>query len=416
MPGAFYELNMTPNELYRKVGELRESGRFFVDLTCSNFTKHGEPFPVNVLGGAVGTYLKDRSYEPDAKGCRRAREVIASLYEHRGLRVAAEQIFLTASSSESYRLLFSLLCDVGDTVLSPAITYPLFDILAEDQRVRLEHYMLHVTGEPRRWGVDERGLRSLVHGRCRAILSISPHNPTGMTITDRTHPFGAMGLPLISDEVFSRYAWPEECDGFSISPPLGALFPELPVFHLDGLSKAYCLPDFKVSWIAMNGPGYELLGERLALLNDSYLSGSPITQAVVSTLLDPEVVRFQTRVRARIRRNIELGIAAFARWGDVVSPQGGTQLFVPIAGLDDEDRLTLELLEAGVLVHPSHFYHASDFYSADDQGGGIVISCVPEEALFSEGLARIAQTLEGRFGNGRDRAEFTTKTIDKSNV
>ena len=174
MPGAFNDLNMTPNALYRKVGELRAAGGSFVDLTCSNFTKHGERFPCDLIDDALRGYLRDRFYEPDSQGSLRAREVIAALYERRGMNLSPEQIFLTASSSESYRLLFSLLCDVGDTLLSPEITYPLFDIIAEDQRVELAHYPLHVTGAPRRWSIDEVSARfaTLEEGRRNSQLVI----------------------------------------------------------------------------------------------------------------------------------------------------------------------------------------------------------------------------------------------------
>ncbi|MBK8789155.1 MAG: aminotransferase class I/II-fold pyridoxal phosphate-dependent enzyme [Holophagaceae bacterium] len=67
------------------------------------------------------------AYDPDAQGSRSAREAIAAHHGH-GLR--AEDLLLTASTSEGYGLLFKLLGDPGDEVLVPSPSYPLFEWLA----------------------------------------------------------------------------------------------------------------------------------------------------------------------------------------------------------------------------------------------------------------------------------------------
>ena len=49
------------------------------------------------------------NYSPDPLGLWKAREVIARYYCRQGVHVKAEQIFLTASTSEAYSYLFRLL-------------------------------------------------------------------------------------------------------------------------------------------------------------------------------------------------------------------------------------------------------------------------------------------------------------------
>ena len=72
-------------------------------------------------------------------------------FSRRGSTVPPDRVVLTASTSEAYSLLFKLLCDPGDTVLSPRPSYPLIEYLAELDGVRLEHYRLEFHG---RWTID----------------------------------------------------------------------------------------------------------------------------------------------------------------------------------------------------------------------------------------------------------------------
>jgi alanine-synthesizing transaminase len=100
---------------------------------------------------------------------------VAADYARRGVTVPPERVVLTASSSESYSMLFKLFCDPGDTVLVPAPSYPLFEHLAALEHVRgpyrLEH---HGT-----WSIDLGTVESAIDARTRAILVVAPNNPTG---------------------------------------------------------------------------------------------------------------------------------------------------------------------------------------------------------------------------------------------
>ena len=94
----------------------------------------------------------------------------------RGYAVAPERIALTASTSEAYALLFKLLCDPGDAVLVPRPSYPLFEHLTVLESVEALPYRLEYHG---RWRVDLGDLREAANERTRAVLVVSPNNPTG---------------------------------------------------------------------------------------------------------------------------------------------------------------------------------------------------------------------------------------------
>ncbi len=63
----------------------------------------------------------------------RARQGVAEYYAERGEEVSAEDVILTASTSEAYSFVFRALCNPGDELLVPAPSYPLFGFLADIQ-------------------------------------------------------------------------------------------------------------------------------------------------------------------------------------------------------------------------------------------------------------------------------------------
>ena len=88
---------------------------------------------------------------------------------------------LTASTSEAYSILFKLLCNPsGDSVMVPVPSYPLFDHLTALDGVRAAPYRLEYHG---RWSVDFDTLDERWDDGVRAVLAVSPNNPTGSTLT-----------------------------------------------------------------------------------------------------------------------------------------------------------------------------------------------------------------------------------------
>ena len=86
-------------------------------------------------------------------------------------------------------------------------------------------------------------------------------------------------LAIISDEVFADYNFGSERFGStSVVGASSAL-----CFVLNGLSKAAGMPQMKIGWIVLSGPGREVTRaiERLEVIADTYLSvGTPVAKAL----------------------------------------------------------------------------------------------------------------------------------------
>ncbi|MDI7269132.1 MAG: pyridoxal phosphate-dependent aminotransferase [Myxococcota bacterium] len=364
----------------------RAAGRRIVDLTVSNPTAAGIPYDAEAILAALSDPRALR-YEPEPFGLPAAREAVAGLMAERGVQAPAGRIVLTASTSEAYAFLFNLLCDPGDEVLVPAPSYPLLDMLARLESVRLVPYRLEYDGE---WRVDVDSLRAAVTGRSRAVATVSPNNPTGSCLKrEELAAIASLGLPIVSDEVFASY--PLRDDARRAVSALEAGGSTL-VFALGGLSKLAALPQMKLAWTAVGGPAAavdEALA-RLDLIADCFLSaGTPVQHALPRLLASRATA--EGAVMARIRSNLDLLRAAFGSASPVslLEPEAGWYAVLRLPRTRSEEEWVLDLLERhGVLVQPGWFY---DF--ADEPY--VVVSLLTPPDDLREGVERLLDLAAG---------------------
>ena len=374
------------NRLTLALEARRRAGLEVLDLTESNPTRAGIPYPQDLLA-----LLADPAglvYRPQACGLPAAREAVARDYERRGWAVGADRLLLTASTSEAYAYLFKLLCDPGDIVLVPQPSYPLFEFLADLESVHIDRYALHHDGE---WHLSVDALEAAIGERTRAVVLVNPGNPTGSYLKreEAARLFdlcACRGLAVISDEVFADYAFapdPGRLASVAGDPPCLA-------FSLGGLSKSCGLPQLKLGWMAVFGPP-PIRAEaqaRLEVIADTFLSvGTPVQQAAPGLLA--RLPELQAPIATRTRLNLGLLREALAppAPASLLAPEGGWSAVLRVPATEPEEERALRLLERdGVLVHPGFFF---DFPSE----AYLVLSLLTEPAVFARGLSALLRDL-----------------------
>ena len=363
--------NLSPNPLARLLEEKRRAAARVLDLTESNPTRAGFAYPREI----VEAFADERvlRYDPSPRGLASAREAVAGYYAARGREISPEQILLTASTSEAYSYLFKLLADPGDEILAPRPSYPLFEFLAALESVRVRQYPLRYDGS---WHIDFAAIQ--ITPRTRAIVVVNPNNPTGSFLkSDEWSRLEALGLPILSDEVFSDYAFDR-----AAAPSHRAL-----IFSMSGLSKIAGLPQMKLGWIAAEGPSHEAALERLELIADTYLSVSTPVQIALPKLLQASSamcgqIRERTRANLRHLRAVAQGSAL-----EVLKVEGGWYAVAQVPRTRSEEEWALHLLsDRDVLVQPGFFF---DFESE----AFLVLSLLTPGDVFEEGVRRILASL-----------------------
>ena len=372
--------SLVPTPLATAVAARRSRPEPLLDLTLSNPTTAGLAYPETLA--TAWSNVDGLRYEPDPRGLRSAREAVADWYGSVGEHVSPDQVLLTASTSEAYSHLFKLLCEPGDHVLVPCPSYPLFEHLAHLDAVVVDRYSFRDAGG--HWVLDEAELSSRVTPRTRAMVVVSPNNPTGSVPSPREwQAIGDVcarhGLALIVDEVFAAYPLREPGTRHPVPGPRDES--AVLTFRLNGLSKLVGLPQAKLAWMIVAGP--EALApaamNALEIIADTYLSVStPVQVALPALLAEGATVRQQ--IHERLAANLAAIVARVAGTAlDVRPPDGGWSVVVRVPSVGEPDDLPLALLARDVLVHPGYFYDLP-------HDGYVVISLIAREADVRQGL------------------------------
>jgi alanine-synthesizing transaminase len=357
---------MEINRLTAAREERRRRGHDILDLTVTNPTTAGIPYPLDELEDVMGRAAR-HSYDPQPFGIRAAREAVASEHD-----CDPDDVIITASTSEAYSFLFKCLTSPGDDVATAVPAYPLLEQLAAMEHVALRAIPLEFH---RRWELTdfEPGPRT------QAIALVSPNNPTGsfieaadMRITARHH------LPILLDEVFKEYV----LDGGEPAAPPGDVL----AFRLGGLSKSCGLPHYKLAWMIASGPAGQKVQalKELELIADNLLSvATPVQQALPDLFRLGAGIRKAIHERTRTNLGIVRGALAEHRSVEVLRVEGGWSavLRIPITRTDEETALAL--LDEDVFVQPGYFYDIPS-------DGFLVVSLLTQTDILTEGMARLA--------------------------
>ena len=414
--------SLEPNRITQAVRRARAAGRPLLDLTITNPTAAGFEYPSSMLNALASA--EALTYEPQPFGLPHARSAVACDYARRGVQAHPERIVLTASTSEAYSLLFKLLCQPqGDAVMVPVPSYPLFDHLTALDGVQSIPYRLEYHG---RWMLAADDLDRRWTLGVRAVLAVSPNNPTGSVLSLEEHEALSVlcaerQTALIIDEVFADYALGgsgQSACGPSAARPASAKATAVRrrfseggsrrarasgggapralrnadsaalTFHLGGLSKSAGLPQVKLGWILVDGPDDLVRDamERLEVICDAYLSVSTPVQVAAPQLIEAGA-SIRAQILDRVRSNYEMLRSAATRHPaiEVLDAQAGWSSVLRVPSTRSEEDLVVDLVTLdGVLVHPGFFF---DF----PHEAFIVVSLLAEPQVFAEAMRRVLE-------------------------
>lgn len=265
----------------------------------------------------------------------------------------------------------------------PYPSYPLFEHLTVLESVVARPYRLEYHGG---WRIDLEHFQSAIVDDTRAVLVVSPNNPTGSflhrdDLTTIADVCANRDVVLIGDEVFADFPLDESPHATSV---LAAA--NLVTCSLGGLSKSAGLPQLKLGWIGFSGPADRLREVMSAyeVVADTYLSVSTPVQIALPSLLK-QGAGIRAQIQSRITRNLRAlrQAAASVPEVSVLTTEGGWSAVVKVPAYRSEETLVLELLvEDRVLTYPGYFF---DF----ETEAFLVVSLLVEPDLFDRGTERM---------------------------
>lgn len=332
--------------------EVAESGREMTYLNIGDPNKFDFETPPHIAQAAcVALRGNLNSYSPSS-GIPEALEAIRQYQAARGIRNPLYS-FIGTGATEVIDICLTALVERGDNVLIPCPGYPTYDAILNKLEAEARPYFLD---EDHQWQPDLEDLRGRIDRRTRAIVLINPNNPTGAfydleTVRGIAAIAREKNLVLFSDEIYDRLI----LDDRPFASP-AALDPEAPVITINGLSKNYLAPGWRLGWGTLSGRP-EMFGPYLEaiqkLVRARLCANHPEQYAVAAALEGDHRHIAETRSKLIRRRDLMLRILNSCPGISCVKPEGAFYAFpqIEIPG-SDRDFVAALIRETGVVVVP----------------------------------------------------------------
>ncbi len=263
-----------------------------------------------------------------------------------------ENVLITAGNMQGLNSLFHVLINPGDEII---VTDPGF--ASHFQQIRLcgGQPIFWKMDETRDWSLDLDALPSLISDRTKAIVLVSPSNPTGKIFSEtELRRIGALaverGLVVLLDDPYSHFTYENRHRYFNL-----ASVPSLSnnLAYLFTFSKSYAMSGWRLGYMVV--PGF--LKREVMKVHDATIICTPrISQVAGIAALSEEPTHLKEFEDALAQRRelICARLDAVSHVFDYVKPEGAYYVFPRIlADHEDAVEFSIRLLEqARVTVTP----------------------------------------------------------------
>jgi aspartate/methionine/tyrosine aminotransferase len=284
-------------------------------------------------------------------------------------------VLITAGNMQGLKVLFGTVTDPGDEVI---VTDPGF--ASHFQQIRLcgGRPIPWKLDESRGWGLDLDALPGLVTSRTKAILLVTPSNPTGKIFTEaelrRVGEIAlAHGLLVVLDDPYCHFTY-ENRERFFNLASVAELSGQLA--YLFTFSKTYAMSGWRLGYTILP----EALKREVLKVHDATIICAPrISQVAGLAALTEEPAHHRAfeEILARRRALICERLDRVPQVFDYVKPEGAYYVFPRIlAAHEDSFEFSIRLLEeAKVTVTPGRAFGPSGEHHLR------MAYCVSEEAI-----------------------------------
>ncbi|HHW05976.1 MAG TPA: pyridoxal phosphate-dependent aminotransferase [Clostridia bacterium] len=343
------------------------------------------PTPPHIVEAAKKALDEGATHYTPWAGDMRLREAIArKLKAENRIEVDPKsEIIVTVGAQEAVFLTVFSLINPGEEIIVPEPRYTPYDTAI---KVAGGVMVPVVTRPEENFEVTARDIEKVLTNKTKAILLISPNNPTGAVISEKNLKEIAdlaeqEDLLVISDELYEKILF--DNTGYCSIASLPRMFER--TITINGFSKAYSMTGWRVGYLA--GPR-DLVSAMLNLKYALTICSPAVSQiAALAALEGPqdcvkEIAATYERRRNLVMENLDaLGI-------DYVVPKGSFYIFPDIRkfGVTTYEFASSLLKNTGVFTFPG-----TAFGPAGE--GYIRISLLVPEDKIQEAFARIKQFL-----------------------
>ncbi|DAC20909.1 MAG: alanine aminotransferase [Euryarchaeota archaeon] len=372
--------------------QLEQEGHTILKLNIGDPIAYpGLPTPQHMVDAYAQALQQGHNGYSPSYGLPVLREAIAKDERKKGWNAQAEDVYVCHGVTEALQILFaSLLCD-GDKVLAPGPHYPPYMAYPQMYGATTVEYMLKPDDG---WRLDLDDIKAKMDDSVRLLVLINPNNPCG-SVANAEEIDAVLSIAkaypnciVVADEIYDGL----DFTGQHVS--VARCSTEVPVVCLNGVSKVYYAPGWRIGYMAIHDPTQRmhLVRDGIERMLRSRLCAS--TPAQLGYLAGLESDRswmdaYSQKVVAQ--RDVCVDRINGIDGLEVQSSGGAFYMFVKLTDpkwAEDDKQFVLDLLhEEHVLV-----VHGSGF-SPELGRGHFRIVYLPEISVLNEAFDRIERFL-----------------------
>ena len=301
----------------------------------------------------------ETGYSP-SYGLPALRDAIAADEVRKGWACTTDDVYVCHGVTEALQILFAAVLDEGTKVLAPGPHYPPYMAYPQMHGASTVEYRLDADDG---WRIDFEDLAAKMDDDVRLLVLINPNNPTGNVASadeiDRVLAIAAEypNCMVIADEIYDGL----DFSGDQVS--VASRSKSVPVFTLNGVSKVYYAPGWRIGYLAIHDPSNRLRLVRDGierLLRSRLCASTPAQMGYLAGLVESREWMASHRAKVEARRALCLRRIEAIEGLEVQAPGGAFYMFVRLTDPKwsaDDKQFVLDLLheEHVLVVHGSGF-------------------------------------------------------------
>ena len=356
--------------------EIERKGYEVLKLNIGDPIKYDFKTPEHIREAAAKAVMDSRSEYSPSEGITELREAILDKEKKYGADIEVDDIVVTTGVTEALMLIFAATLNPGEEMLVPGPTYPPYITYPAFYDGKPVTYR---TDEENNWQPDVEDIRRKINKRTKGIAIINPNNPTGAYYDEKTiREIGDVAaendLFLISDEIYDKMLY----DDVFVSP--ARIVKDVPMFILNGISKVYLAPGWRIGYLAIRDVNDELSQVRDGIMRQArarLCPNTPLQYGYLAALKGPQEHIRRTMEKLRKRRDYVTKRVKEIDNLSVVPPKGAFYMFIKVENCRDDKKFVLDLLrEKKVLV-----VHGSGFCPVYGRGHFRIVNLPPVDYL-----------------------------------
>lgn len=373
--------------------ELEAQGHTIIKLNIGDPIAYpGLPTPSHMVEAFSKALADGRNGYSPSYGLPELREAIANDERSKGWPASADDVYVCHGVTEALQVLFQATLEEGNQVLAPGPHYPPYMAYPQMYGAETIEYRLD-SGDG--WSLDFDDIEAKMNEEVRLLVLINPNNPTGAVV-------GQDDIDKLL-EILQR--WPkcilvadEIYDGLDFSNnqvSAASRTNSTPVVVLNGVSKVYYAPGWRIGYMAIHDPTSVLGSVRDGIeriLRSRLCASTPAQLGFLAGLQQDRSWMKQYSDTVKERRDVCLSRIAEIEGLEVEAPEGAFYMFVRLTDelwKNNDKQFVLQLLheEHVLLVHGSGF-------SREKGKGHVRLVFLPDVATLNTAFDRIDAFLQ----------------------